>query len=555
MDLGGELGSCLEIVGLFEKAGYKIETTAAQSSNQNWPGERLHQTIANALRSMLVRAWLPAKFWPYAFRHYLQIYNLIPHAGAQQSPYEICTGNIPDLSRLCTFGCRVYTVPKQPNNRRAAKLDDDSRKGVFLGFAGSMKNALYYDLESQSVQACQHIVFDEGMADLDPAEQPPNACALHMENTPDHLDDIILEGIYDADVFGVSFSLSLFESMMEVTFPLDAAGNPGFKFADCDLMHQAFIPKVTSSMHGQGKGKEAARRAACRKYNRAYIMEIEGQPILLSKDIQKCLEVIVTALEPPQSIRVLLAPERHSGPPQGSPLHLRMADLRRVCVIINTDPSDTRQASYSEFVSRYLETELIPRETLIVLGDWLPEEYKDPLVSWLEALGMMDEERGLKSFTRRTLKKLANWDEWDAAFNTQLDQHHEAGTFLALILRPMVSPSGGAPQILRIVWSNLVKPDGRRKCQACLAGSKRSAPQLRNYGHTYASCIEQPCQQVKNRQRLAPVLLHGGRFFLIYATCRLIINKKDLIRVAVVDFSSVFHSKTVAKVGKPAKTI
>jgi hypothetical protein len=249
------------------------------------------------------------------------------------------------------------------------------------------------------------------MADLDPAEQPPNACALHMENTPDHLDDIILEGIDDADAFGASFLPSPFESMMEVTFPLDAAGNPGFKFADCDLMHRAFISKVTSSMHGQGKGKEAARRAACRKYNGAYIVEIEGQPVLSSKDIPKCLEVIVTALEPPQSIPVLLAPECRSGPPQGSPLHLRMADLCHVCAIINTDPSDTRQASYSEFVSRYLETELIPQETLIVLDDWLPEEYKDPLVSRLEASGMTDEERGLKSFTRRTLKKLANWDK------------------------------------------------------------------------------------------------------------------------------------------------
>jgi hypothetical protein len=64
---------------------------------------------------------------------------------------------------------------------------------------------------------------------------------------------------------------------------------------------------------------------------------------------------------------------------------------------------------------------------------------------------MTDEEKVLKSFTRRTLKKLANWNEWDAAFDTQLDQHHEAGTFLAPILRPMVSPSGGAPQILRTV--------------------------------------------------------------------------------------------------------
>jgi hypothetical protein len=99
-----------------------------------------------------------------------------------------------------------------------------------------MNNALYYDLDSQSVRSCQHIVFDKGMADLDPTKQPLNACALHMESNPNHLDDIILDGIDDDDAFGVSFSLSPFESMMEVIFPLDATGNPGFEFADCNLM-------------------------------------------------------------------------------------------------------------------------------------------------------------------------------------------------------------------------------------------------------------------------------------------------------------------------------
>jgi hypothetical protein len=347
-----------------------------------------------------------------------------------------------------------------------------------------MKNALYYDLDSQSVRSCQHIVFDEGMTDLDPTKQPPNACALHMESDSNHLDDIILDGIDDDDAFGVSFSPSPFESMMEVVFPLDATGNPGFEFADCNLMRRAFVSKVTSTMHGKGKGKDAARRAACRKYNGAYIVEVEGQLVISSKDIQNCLDAIAMTPEPPQSIRVLLAPERCSGPPKASPLHLRMADLCCVCAIIHTDQSDTRQATYSEAISHYVETELIPRETLIILDDWLRDGCKDPIVNQLEASGMTDEEKNLKNFTRRTLKTLANWEEWDTAFDMQLDQHHEAGTFLEPIPRPMVSPSGGVPQILRIVWSNLVKPDGRRTCRACLDGSKRSAPQLRNYGRT-----------------------------------------------------------------------
>jgi hypothetical protein len=93
--------------------------------------------------------------------------------------------------------------------------------------------------------------------------------------------------------------------MMEVIFPLDTTGNPGFEFADCDLMRQAFISKVTLTMHGKGKGKDAAHRAACCKYNGAYIVEIEGQPVISSKDIQNYLDAIAMIPEPPQSIRVL----------------------------------------------------------------------------------------------------------------------------------------------------------------------------------------------------------------------------------------------------------
>ena len=42
----------------------------------------------------------------------------------------------------------------------------------------------------------------------------------------------------------------------------------------------------------------------------------------------------------------------------------------------------------------------------------------------------------------------------------------------------------------------LVKADGTRKCRACADGSKRSAPWLRAFGDTYASCIATPCMRL-----------------------------------------------------------
>ena len=131
LDPGGDLGGCREIVELFESAGYKVEVTAPDSSHMNGPVERPHQTIADAIRSMLAGADLEPKFWPYAFHHFIRLYNVTLHRGSDKTPYEICTGERPNLRHLRTFGCRVYAMPSRP--RRNAKAVSDSRVGIFLG--------------------------------------------------------------------------------------------------------------------------------------------------------------------------------------------------------------------------------------------------------------------------------------------------------------------------------------------------------------------------------------------------------------------------------------
>jgi hypothetical protein len=155
----------------------------------------------------------------------------------------------------------IYAVPEQPNNRRAAKLDDDSRKGIFLGFAGSMKNALYFDLGTEEVCSCQHLVFDEAMADMLPNERPPNARALDVNGGSDQLRDVILDGVNDADALGITFSPSPFEAMVEVMFPLSMDGVSGFEFADCSHMHRAFVRKILSAVDGNGKRGPTIRTA------------------------------------------------------------------------------------------------------------------------------------------------------------------------------------------------------------------------------------------------------------------------------------------------------
>jgi hypothetical protein len=173
MDGGGELGKCREIHDTFGNFGYQVQLTGPDSSHQNGPGERPHQTIGDALRAMLTGADLRPNFWPYAFYHYIRLYNLMPHGNRPTSPLVLCGGAVPDLSKLRTFGCRVHV---RPTTSRYGRVVPNSRLGIFLGYSRSLSVLYYYDVESSIVKTATHARFDEGMNDL--ATVPPNVQAL-----------------------------------------------------------------------------------------------------------------------------------------------------------------------------------------------------------------------------------------------------------------------------------------------------------------------------------------------------------------------------------------
>ena len=105
---------------------------------------------------------------------------------------------------------------------------------------------------------------------------------------------------------------------------------------------------------------------------------------------------------------------------------------------------------------------------------------------------MTPEERELKSFTRKNLMKLPNWEEWRAADDLQLDTHMKAGTIGHPVPRPEKQPNMPS-QVYRLHWARLVKSSGVRKSRACLDGSKRAAPWLRMLVQTYSSCVDLAC--------------------------------------------------------------
>jgi hypothetical protein len=178
-----------------------------------------------------------------------------------------------------------------------------------------------------------------------------------------------------------------------------------------------------------------------------------------------------------------------------------MNDLCRVCALQLVDGEglnlDAHRASLDAFASKLSDAEML--EVIHHLQAFKVVHCKKAKMTkrmhHLQTADMTPEERRLSKFSHRTLQHLPNWTTWDAAFNAQLDTHCTAGLFGQPVPRP--KPIDGVPpNILRIQWSNVIKPDGTRKARACLNGSKWAAPHLRQFAQTYASCIEQPCMRM-----------------------------------------------------------
>jgi hypothetical protein len=454
-DLGGELGRCHDVIQLFTNAGYNVEPTAPDSSHQNGPGERPHRTIADAIRTMLAGAALPPKFWPYAFNHFLRIYNVTVHGDKTASPFEICSDRKPDLSLLRVFGCRVYALPARP--RRPAKIISDARTGIFLGFAKTLKNIIYYDTETETIKTAQHVIFDEAMLDTD--QPPPNARLLNIS-----LDDIrdvdfidLQENFPDLDIVQTPFTkfdtIDLYPNFDDFDSPF------GFTYIQCPRLRRPFIDSIS-----RPPSPRHSLRVFRRKYIGAFITAINDTPVYSPRDIDAVLQDLKSIRKPPEHITLILAPERIRDLSTNiqPPLHLRRLDIENI---------DRIQSS-------------------------LPSFYQPLFVNRLQTDGMTPAERILLRLTRHRLKKLSNWSDWDAAFDAQLDAHHRDGALGEPVLRPTTNSKGGPPNILRFQWSCCVKTDGRRKARACIDGSKRAAPWLRDTAPTYASCIEQPCMKL-----------------------------------------------------------
>ena len=111
--------------------------------------ERRNQSVVATARCMLKAKGLPGTFWGEAVTTTVYLLNRSSSKSiGGKTPYELWTGSAPGVHHLRTFGSIAHVKVTTPNPK---KLDDHSRKMVFVGYEPRSKAYRVYDPTTRHV--------------------------------------------------------------------------------------------------------------------------------------------------------------------------------------------------------------------------------------------------------------------------------------------------------------------------------------------------------------------------------------------------------------------
>ena len=174
-DNGTELAGSRDFRQAVLEQGYLVQTTAPEASSQSGKGERPHRTIKNKIRCMLYTAGLGTEFWSDALLHAIWLYNRTYHTAIDDTPYRAWTGRTPNLTGLMTFGCKI--TAKKTGNRRST-TDPNTYDGIFLGYRATMTNIKFWNPKLRQRMTTKHYTADEAEYGRHPDERSPASAHL-----------------------------------------------------------------------------------------------------------------------------------------------------------------------------------------------------------------------------------------------------------------------------------------------------------------------------------------------------------------------------------------
>jgi hypothetical protein len=303
------------------------------------------------------------------------------------------------------------------------------------------------------------------MNDLD--EPPPNVKLLrHLAD-----DGVVNPDRLDLPLLNLEVSDDPFERLDELSPPISCEHpNLGFEIEECHIRKRGFVSGVVANT-------TASRiHNVRRKYIGAFVVSINDIAVFTAASIVEALHAAATS--DASSVKIVFAPDRYipvADRHLSQPLHLSVEQLRLISSI--TSPSTPPSSLLDD------------NESSPDTADFDDDHAQLLLRSLNTTTHGTSDEQALGSFTRRKLRRLPNWKEWQDAEFKQLDSMAKQEMYGA----PVFAPRDAI--VLRQHWNYAIKGDGTRKARNCCDGSPRAAPQLK-LANTYSSCIEQPCMRL-----------------------------------------------------------
>ncbi|KAK1628143.1 hypothetical protein QYE76_002458 [Lolium multiflorum] len=139
--------------------GIKHEFSAPYTPQQNGVVERKNRTIIEMARTMLSEFNSPHNFWGEAIStavHYSNRLFLRPLHN--KTPYELLTGNKPNVMYIRVFGCKCLV---KNNKGNLGKFEIRTIEGTFVGYAENSHAYRYYNKSTGAIEVSCDVVFLE----------------------------------------------------------------------------------------------------------------------------------------------------------------------------------------------------------------------------------------------------------------------------------------------------------------------------------------------------------------------------------------------------------
>ncbi|KAK1651343.1 hypothetical protein QYE76_069148 [Lolium multiflorum] len=164
--------------------GIRHQYSAAYTPQQNGVAERKNRTLMDMARSMMAEYKSRYNFWAEAISTACHSSNrLYLRKGLNKTPYEILTGNKPNISYFKVFGCKCFYKIK---GVRLSKFAPKALEGIFVGYGVESHTYRIFDIASGIIIESCSVKFEEndgsqvGQVDVCAGDEIPQDAIVRM---------------------------------------------------------------------------------------------------------------------------------------------------------------------------------------------------------------------------------------------------------------------------------------------------------------------------------------------------------------------------------------